>query len=104
MGKATIFPPSSLPNDSCKKCNNRYLCSTGNGITLSVRNLTHLFLPDYKNSWTLSVDLPECIQIKRLFSMANISASLYTGNKAQIKGKIIESRISSLAELHVIEL
>jgi hypothetical protein len=105
MGTATIFPTETvLSSTICTKCNNRFRCSEGDGIPVIVRGIRHLFLPDYENSWTLSVDLPDCKQLNKLFSLARISSTLYTGNRAHVEGKIIESHISQLAELSIVEL
>lgn len=105
MGTVTIFPTETVSSSTvCTGCNNRFHCFTREGITVIVRGIRHLFLPDYKNSWTLLVDLPDCKQLSKLFSLAHISATLYTGNRAHVEGKIIESHISQLAELSVVEL
>jgi hypothetical protein len=103
MGTATIFSPVASQSSMCMTCPNRFQCIAGEGITTTVRNFQHLFVPDYKNSWTLYVDLPDCRQFPSLLNAARISASLYTGNRAQIEGKIVESHISNMAELHVLE-
>jgi hypothetical protein len=105
MGFATIFPSDQLlSSTACANCKNNYLCLSGKGINVIVRGIRHLFLPDYKNSWTLSVDLPECAQSNKVFSLARISASLHTGNQAKFEGKIFESSISRFAELSVVEI
>ena len=105
MGRAMIFPSDkSLSLKICGDCKNYLSCSKGKGLTLMVRQIRHLFLPDYKNSWTLTVDLPECKQPRTFFTLARISASLYTANRAQIEGKIIESTITQFAELSVVEI
>lgn len=105
MGTATIFAADKvLSSTVCTGCSNRFRYFAGDGIPVIVRGIRHLFLPDYKDSWTLLVDLPDCKQSNKLFSLARISASLYTGNRAQIEGKVIESRISQVAELSVVEI
>lgn len=105
MGFATIFPSDQvLLSAACANCNNNHSCLSGKGITVIVRGIRHLFLPDYKNSWTLSVDLPECAQLNKVFSLARISASLNTGNRAKLEGKVFESSISRFAELSVVEI
>ena len=105
MGFATIFPLEHLLSSAaCANCINKHTCLTGAGITVTVRGIRHLFLPDYKNSWTLSVDLPDCAQLNKLFSLARISASLKTGNRARFEGKVFESRISRFVELSVVEI
>lgn len=104
MGIATIYPSTPLLDDTCLGCSNHQQCFSDNGITVKVNDFEHLYLPDYKNSWTLFTDIPNCKKLSKLFASTDISASLYTGNKVNIKGKIIKSRISSLAELFIVEL
>jgi hypothetical protein len=103
MGTAIIFSPVASKSSVCMTCSNRFQCIAGEGINTKVRNFQHLFVPDHKNSWTLYVDLPDCRQLPSILSGAQISAELYTGNRAKIVGKIVESRISKLAEIQVIE-
>jgi hypothetical protein len=78
MGKATIFPANeNLSLKICCDCNNHSLCSQGKGISLTVHEIQHLFLPDYKNSWTLTVDLPDCRQPRKFFYGTNFSLFTY---------------------------
>ena len=104
MGIATIYSPVAAKSGMCVTCPNRSCCFAGEGITITVRNFQHLFIPDYKNSWTLFCDLPDCRQLPTYLNQARISASLRTGNRAQIEGRVVESRISSQVELHVYEM
>jgi len=105
MGFATIFPSDQLLSSAvCASCINNRSCLSGKGITVIVRGIRHLLLPDYKNSWTLGVDLPACAQLNKVFSLARISASLNTGNRARFEGKVFESSISQFAELSVVEI
>jgi hypothetical protein len=104
-GTATIYPSeTTLSSAVCIACKNRSHCFAGDGINTAVRGISHLFLPDYKNSWTLSVDLPDCKQLDKLLSLNKICADLYTGNRTHIAGRIIENHISELAELNVVEI
>jgi hypothetical protein len=105
MGVATIFPSDRvLSTADCANCNNNHSCLSGKGITVIVRGIRHLSLPDYQNSWNLIVDLPECKQPNKLFSMARISALLYTGNRTKVEGKIFEVIITNFTELSVVEI
>jgi hypothetical protein len=105
MGIANIFPPkSAISAKGCKGCGNFSQCWSSKGLEMTVRGIRHLFLPDYKNSWVLVLDLPECKQPERLFSLAKISASLYTGNRARFEGKVFKYNISQSVELHVVEI
>lgn len=105
IGTGTIFPTDkALSNTTCEKCKQRSRCLVGGGIPITVRDVHHLYIPDYKELWTLFVDLPDCKQVNKVFSLARISAHLYTRNKTQIEGKIIENRISQSAEIDVVEI
>lgn len=105
IGSGTIYPAEKILSDKdCAGCKQRSRCLAGEGIPIIVRNFQHLYIPDYKESWTLFVDLPDCKQLNSVFSEAQVSASLFTGIRNKIKGKIIESRISQMAELNVVEI
>lgn len=105
MGTATIYPSeTTLTYAACTVCKNRSHCLAGDGIDTVVRGFSHLFLPDYKNSWTLLIDLPDCKELDKLLSLTKICADLYTGNKMHIVGKIIEKHILDLVELYVVEI
>lgn len=105
VATGTVFPTDNvLSNKACDKCKKRSRCFADKGIPIIVRYFRHLYIPDYKESWTLFIDFPDCKQLNGVFSEAQVSASLHTGNRKKIKGKIIESRISQIAELNVVKI
>jgi hypothetical protein len=104
VGIATVYPSANLLDEKCGNCVNNSRCRSGLGLTLPIRNIQHLFLPDYRDSWWLSIDVPECRHMEKFFSLAKITASLNTGNKKQVLGKVIEKKLGDLAELYVVEM
>ncbi len=103
MGTVTMYSDVAGKSGMCVTCPNRDCCYKGEGITVTVRNFQHLFIPDYKNSWTLFCDLPDCRQLSVFLDGAKFSATLRGGIQTPFSGKIVESRITNIVELHVIE-
>lgn len=105
IGEGVIFPADQvLADKACDGCRQHLRCLAGEGIPITIRDIRHLYVPDYKELWTLFIDLPDCKQVKKAFSQARMTAHLNTGNKRQIEGKIIESRISQPAELDIVDI